>query len=320
MSRTIKQIEHLDANETLFFLRQLEHQDPKKYENLFAALKGRRFVPMIDGIPEWATSHRYKMYEVVGEAKVASPDTTEMPTVGVRAREVQRNIKSIEVKYEWTVDEIKASAATGAQLDDFTVMAAMSAAERQVDKLLAIGNSAFGIEGLLNHTGVTASTAGTKTGGGTSWLGAGALPDEIIKDVNLMLQETRDALKQASERGGMDAPAFERWVLLLPGARYTKIATTARSSTSDTTILEWLLRNNPFIESIEEWSECDSVAGATRAFLYPRSELCVGGIVNQEFTQHAPQADDLKIKVPCQMKCGGTIIRYPVACRYMASI
>lgn len=320
MSRTQKQIEHLDANETVFFLRELEHRDPRKYQNLFAALKGRSFVPLIEGIPEWATSHRYKMYEVSGEAGLGSPDQTAIPTVNVVAREVQRNIKSIPVAFEWTVDEIKASAATGAGLDDLTVMAAMSAAERKADKMLAIGDSNASIEGLLNHTGVPTSTAGAKTGGGTVWTGASVTPDEIIKDVNTMISDTRAALKEASERGGLDAPAFERWVLLLPGANYTKIATTPRSSTSDTSILRWLLDNNPFLESIEEWSECDSVSGATRAMLYPRDPLCVGGIINQEFTQHAPQAVDLKIRVPCQMKCGGTIIRYPVACRTMASV
>jgi hypothetical protein len=310
----------LDSNETVFFLRELEHRDPVKYQNLFAALKGRRFIPLIEGIPEHATSYRYKMYEVFGDAKIMSPDSTELPIVGVRAREVQRNIKSIGCRFEWTIDEIKASAATGAGLDDFTVMAAMSTAERQTDTLLAVGDSSMGIEGLLNHTGVAASTASTKTGGGTAWTGASVLAEEIIGDVNRMLSETRAALKQAAERGGLDAPAFERWVLLLPGVDYTKIATTPRSSTSDKSILSWMLENNPFLESIEEWSQCDSVSSATRAFLYPRDPLCVGGIVNQEFTQHAPQPEDLKIKVPCQMKCGGTVIRYPVACRYMASI
>lgn len=318
MSRTQKQIEHLDANETLFFLRDLEHRDPKKYEQLFAALMARRFVPMIEGIPEWATSHRYKMYEVTGSAKVIGPDSSELPTVGVIAREVQRNIKSIGVKYEWTIDEIKASAATGAQLDDFTVMSAMSAAERETDSLLAIGNSAYAIEGLLNHTGLGSTTAVTKAATGTTW--AVATPAEVIKDVRKQVSELRAAIAHGSTSGGMDMPAFDRFAYLLPTANYTQIATTPRSDNSDTSILAWLMQNITYLESIEEWSFCDNVGGVTRALLYPRNPLCVGGIVNQEFTQHAPQARDLKIQVPCQMKCGGTVIRYPVACQKMDSI
>lgn len=314
MSRN-KQIEHLDANETLFFLRDLEHRDPKRYEQLFAALLGRKFVPLIEGIPEWATSHRYKMYEVVGQAGIISPDTSELETVNVIAREVQRNIKSIGVKFRWTVDEIKAAAATQTPLDDFTVMSAMSAAERQADSLLAIGNSSYGIEGLLNHTGIGTTTAITKAATGITW--AVATAAELIADVRKMLSELRSALAQASTSGGMDVPAFDRFTTLVPTAHYTRLSTMPRSDNSDTTVLAWILQNIPQIDAIEEWSFCDSVGGQTEVLMYPRNPLCVGGILNQEFTQHAPQAKDLNIEVPCQMKCGGTLVRYPVACRKM---
>lgn len=315
MSRTQKQIEHLDSNETLFFLRDLEHRDPKRYEQLFAALMGRRFVPLVEGIPDWATSHRYKMYEVTGQAKVIGHDTTELPIVNVVGREVQRNIKSIGVKFEWTVDEIKAASATGTPLDDFTVMSAMSAAEREADSLLAIGNTAYGIEGLLNHTGIPSTTAETKAATGTTW--AVATAEEIIADVRKLLSELRAALAHASTSGGMDMPAFDRFTILMPTANYTRISTLPRSDNSDTTVLQWLLQNIPYIEAIEEWSFCDNVGGQTEILAYPRNPLCVGGILNQEFTQHAPQARDLKIQVPCQMKCGGTLVRYPIACRKM---
>src|SRR5688572_15554716 len=197
-----------------------------------------------------------------------------------------------------------------------TVMAAQSAIARVIDDLLANGDSVFEIEGLLNLTGVLESTAGTKTGGGTSWLSAGATPDEILKDMNLMISDVRAALKQADAQ----VPQFAKFTMLLPSLNYQKVATTARSTTSDTTILQFFLKNNPWIESVEEWNKCDTGDPGTsgpRAVIFPRTPLWGGAIIPQEFTQLTPQEDGLRINVPCTATCGGVITRYPVAARYM---
>jgi len=306
----------LDSNQNIFFARELEDIDSRPYDTLFAGMLGRRYIPLIEGIPEWANVHTYRMYTMTGRAQVISPSANDLPRVGVSAAEFSRIIKQLGAYYQWSVREIQQASATGAPLDTLTVMAARSAIGREVDDLLATGNTALGIEGLYTITGVAESTAGAKTGGGTAWTGAGATPDELLRDINLMVSDTRAALKQADAQ----VPQFGRFTLLLPSAQYSKIATTARSSTSDTTILQFALRNNPWLESIEEWSKGDTADPATsgpRAVLFPRDPLWGGAIVPQEFTQLPPQEEGLNIVVPCTGSCGGVIVRYPVAMRYM---
>lgn len=312
-------IPKLDSNQNVFFARQLEDFDTRNYEVLFAGLLGRRYIPHVEGVAEWANVHTYRMYEMVGAAKVIGPDSNDLPRVSVKAKEVSRTIKEIGVSYSWKVREIQQAAATNTPLDSLTVQAARTAVAREVDDLLAIGNSAYGIEGLLKTTGVQLVAPGTKsgTGAGTAWIRAVAVsPDEILADINNLVAQTRARLKQA----GGETPVFARFTILLDTANYGYIATTPRSPNSDTTILKYALQNNPWLESIEEWSQCDAADHDNtncRAVCYPRDPMALGALVPQEFTALAPQESGLDIIVPATGSCGGTIVRYIVAVSYM---
>lgn len=312
-------IAKLDSNQNVFFARQLEDFDTRNYEVLFAGLLGRRYIPHVEGVAEWANVHTYRMFEIVGAAKVIGPDSNDLPRVTVKAKEVSRTIKEIGVSYSWKVREIQQAAATNTPLDSLTVQAARTAVAREVDDLLAIGNSAYNIEGLLKTTGVQLVVPSTKSGSGagTAWIRAVPVsPDEILADINNLVAQTRARLKQA----GGETPIFARFTILLDTANYGYIATTPRSPNSDTTILKYALQNNPWLESIEEWSQCDLADHDNtncRAVCYPRDPMALGALVPQEFTALAPQEDGLDIVVPATGSCGGTIVRYIVAVSYM---
>lgn len=311
-------LSRLDSNQNIYFSRQLEAIDTRSYETLVAGMLARRYIPLIEGIPEWANSYTYRMYEHAGYAKIIGPNANDLPRVSVTAKEVSRLIKQIGVSYGWTVREIAQASATGAPLDEMTVQAARSAVARQIDDLLAVGSTAHGIQGLATIPDVTPSTAGSKTGGGTTWLGAGATGDEILLDIATGISNIRSRLKQAGDQ----IPAFAKFTVLLPSLQYAKLATKARTSTSDTTLLKYALMNNPWIESIEEWDKLDG-AGASnvdRMIIFPRDPMWGGAIIPQEFSALPPQEEGLNIVVPATASCGGVIVRYPVAMEYVDGV
>ncbi len=316
-----KNLPHLDSNATVFFNRSLEDIDKKSYETLFAGMLGRRYIPLVEGVPEWANVHTYRMYEAVGVAKVIGPDANDLPRVTLRATEASRVIKQIGVSYGWSVREIQQAAATGTPLDQLTVMAARNAVARQVDNLLAVGDANYNITGLLNTTGVNLAVAATKTGtgAGTAWIRAVAVaPDEILRDINYIVAKCRQQLKQA----GDEIPVFARFTLLVDSTNYAYIATTPRSTNSDTSILKWAIANNPWIESIEEWNQCDTAdpSGGARMCCFPRDPLWGGALIPSEFTSLPPQEEGLGFVIPATGSCGGVISRYTVAMQYMDDI
>lgn len=320
----------LDSGDIVFLERELRHIDPSTFYTLFAGLKGRQYIPTIDGISPLRNEYAYKMCTVVGTnptGKFGAPHSNDATTVSVSYTETVSSIRQIPVSMKWSVRELKQSAAfAGGKLQDDTIRAAMSYVERERDRMLAFGATGTNITGLLNATGVNSTTPSTKTGtgAGTAWIRTVAVnPDEILADIAKMVSDTRTALNQASEMpGGSDIPAFDKWVLLLDQANYTYISQTPRSTTSDKTILQWALQQNPWLESIEEWWRCDTAGGSSshRAVLYPRNVMCVGAVIPEEWSMEPWQYVGHDIVVPANGSCGGTVVRYPVACRFMDNI
>lgn len=314
----------LDSSDIVFLERELRHVDPVSYPTLFAGIHGRRYIPLIEGVSPLSNEYAYRMATIVGDAKLGAPHSNDATTVSVKYSEFVSAIKQIPVSMKWSIRELKQSAAfAGGKLQDDTIRAAMSVVARKRDNMLALGISGTTIGGLLNNSAVSLTTAGTKTGtgAGTAWIRTVAVaPDEILADIAKMVSDTRLALKQATlAPGGDETPAFARWVLLLDEANYTYISQTPRSTNSDKTILQWALTQNPWLESIEEWNQCDTAGsgGVHRAVLYPRDVMCVGCLIPDEWSQEAWQYVGHDIVVPASGSCGGTVIKYPVAVRYM---
>lgn len=322
----LKNLTRLDANEVVFFSRQLETIDPVNYMTLFAGLLGRRFLPAVENVSPLENVYTYRMYTINGVAPVGGGlrHAKDYPTVSITATEASQNIKQIPAAMTWAVREIQQASKYNVPLDQLTVQAAMATIGRRQDNMLAFGDSSVAnIKGLLNNSLVTIDTASTKSGSGagTKWIRAVPVnPDEILVDINTIVANTRSALHQASKMpGGDTTPAFNRFTILVSSANYAYIAATPRSANSDTTILQYALRNNPWIESIEEWWQCDLAdAGGTgpRMVCYPRDPMWGGSLIPDDFTQLGPQEEGHDVVVPCNGSCGGTVIRYPVATRY----
>lgn len=307
-------IKHLDAAQNVFFARDLESIDPQEYLDLVPGRLARRFFPAIEGVAAWANVYTYRRYTLVGNTQTGSKHGNALPRVTLTATEASRNIKPINNKYQWTLREIQQAAGTNTPLDRLTVLSAMTATEQEQDDLIALGSSAHGIEGMLNQTGVTGVTATAKTGG-IPWLTAGNTADEVLADINKIVFETYDRLKQT------DSPGFQKFTLLMPTAQYGHIAM-ARLPNTEITILQFALKNNPWLEAIEPWQKCDGAGamGADRMMCYPRNPLWGGYLVPEEFRSHSPQERDLEVHVPTSASCGGGVIRYLVATSYMDGI
>lgn len=317
----------LDSADISYLERELRHVDPVNYTKLVAGILGRRYIPLIEGVPPEANEYSYQMCEMIGdgaEGKIAGPHSNDATIVSVKFTSHTSAIKQIPVSMKWTIRELKQSAKHGGRLEQMTAQAAMTYIARGRDNMLAFGLAGTTIKGLLNNSLVPSTTPSTKTGtgAGTAWIRAVPVaPNEILADIAKMVSECRAALKQASRApGGENVPAFERFVLLLDSTNYTYIAQTPRSDTGERTILQWALQQNPWLESIEEWHQCDLADAAGTgplAMLYPRDPMCVGCLIPDEFTQEQWQYSGHDIMVPANGSCGGTVNRYPVACRKM---
>ncbi len=306
-------MEHLDANQTVYFQRELENISTRETMAKRPPLKARRLIPTLSEVPEWALVHTWRMFDDSGSAEFISDHSADLPSADAHGTEGSRRIKSLGASYKYSVDEILYSAKVNHPLDRMRARACRRAVDTKIDKLLALGDAAYGLEGLLNLTGAGTFTPGTKTGGGTSWgtvaAPGGATGLEIAQDIMGIVSAAYIASKET----------FEKFVVVLPPAKYEAASTRllSVSNGSNITALEFAMRS-PHIESIETWLRCDTAGSgsATRMVAYPRDPEVVGAIVSQEYREDAPQLKNRAYVVNATAKTGGVVSRFPSMVRY----
>lgn len=306
--------QRLDANETIFLSRELESKDPARYMELHAGLRARRFVPPINNISPYDESYSYSMWGIQGEAKAHGKRAKDLRQVSVKRTEWTRRIVPVTASYGWSVTAIRAAAQKGIPLDDVTVIAAMSAIERKLDRLIALGDSQLGFTGLLNDAAIISGNTVTAV---SNFSTAQNKYDSLVK----LVSDTRARLQHAAELpSGDNIPAFDRFMILLPPSDYATCKSTPISTSDSRSILTVLEQNlGEWLAGVAEWSLLENLDSGTegRAVCYPLNPMALGHATARNYTEEPPQADGLDINVPCHAASGGTVIRYPVAFSYM---
>ncbi len=316
----------MDAQDAYFLSNQLQTVDATKYYNLIPGVVGRSIIPAIPGISPNAPVYKWKTTKLQGVARKGRGRSKGAPTVSVVKIEEIASINTYEDVASWTIDEVRAAREANEDLPQETLMAAVAAIEQKIDAVLAIGDSLTGTLGLTNNTSVLSTTAGAKTGGGTSWLSTTATTDEILLDIVTALEAQSLALKQAQTPND-SMPYFDQFALYLPTKHFTRLMVKRLGSTNEVTALGYIRKNFEMIKSIRPWWRLDTADnGNPMAVMAPALDtgalnpMAGGAILPLDFEQLPEQYDGRTVSVPCAGKCGGVVIRYPVAFRYIKSL
>jgi len=294
---------NMDANEGVIFARQLEYVESRAYEVKYPTLKGRELFPVDYSVPTGAETYTYRMYDHQGAFNLITNYSDDFRRVNVTGIEVTGKVHSYGASVEYSVQDIRAAAMAGIPLQDHEVRAARRASEQKLDQIILNGEAGGNLFGIMTHPNVpnAAVPAGVSTG--TGW--AAKTPDEILADMNAIVTDMIALTK------GVEAPTD----LILPIAQYELINNTARSATSDTTILEFFLRNNSHIQRVHSWYKLTGAGtGGTDVMIaYRNDPEVIQAVIPQEFEMFAAQPKNMAFSIPCHARFGGVRIRYPLA-------
>lgn len=233
------QIVNLDADQSIFFARQLEYLKAKSYDIKYPALQATTLFPVSTEAGEGAETITYDQYDTVGIAKFISDYADDAPRSDAKGKQFSITIQSIGGSYGYTVQEIRASAFAGKNLTMLRSNAARRSNDTLVNKTAWFGDGSptwAGLVGVLFHPNVTKSAAPVG-----AWTTGPKTPDQIISDINFTINKVTDLTN------GVEAVD----TIVLPNLEYAHIAVTPRSSYSDTTILEFLKRVYPQITFLQ---------------------------------------------------------------------
>jgi len=315
----------LDSQDTFFLTQQLQSIDPTVYYHLVPGVVGRTAIPAISNVSPNLPVYKFKMTKLLGAAKkgggMGSGHAKGQPTVSVVRTEETQAIKTFEDAMNWTVDEVRAARTAGEDLPEQIKIDAVTQIEQAIDACLALGDTLSGIPGLANNTNVST------TNGAALWSGA-ATPDQILGDIANTIDATENALKQGQIPGQTHSlPAFNQWVLFLPNKYKTKLKTTRLGATNDITLMKFIMENFDMIKKIVFWHRLDTAnSGNPMGVLAPALDngsmnpYAGGALLPLDFEQLPEQYEGRDVIVPCAGKCGGVVMRHPVAFRYLKTI
>lgn len=301
--RAIEASGRFDANESMFFARQLEAIKAQTYDVKRANLNALQLMPVSTDVPEGATTITYRQYDTVGMAKVIANYANDLPRADVTGKEFTSNIRSIGNAFGYNTQEIRSAIFAGVNLPARKAMAATRAHQEKINALAFTGDADHGLPGLISNANVPEVTLAAD-GTGSSKTFASKTADKIVRDVNSLIN------KIISQSKGVHR-ATEVW---MPVEQYALIATTQNSTASDTTILAFLQQVHPgvtFRQVVELGGAGES--GTDRMYAIENSRDNWAIEIPMMMKMYSPQQKGLEFEVPVESRFGGVIIEYPLA-------
>lgn len=301
--RILERSAHLDADNAIFFARELEQIKSRSFDVLYPELRARSILPVSNDGGAWTETIKYNQFDKVGAAKIIADMARDFPRVDVKGKEFRKPVKPLGASYGYNFFEVEAAAHTGKSLEQMRSDAARRAILFEENRIALFGDADYDLSGFLTNPDIPSNLVPADgIGATTTW--STKNPDQIIRDFNKTVNDI------VSTTNGVEIPN----TVLLPVEQFTYLASTPRSSTSDTTILEYLRQNNPFITDISWLFELNAPGfGFTGDIMvaYNRNPNKLVMEVPMDITMFPPQELGLEFLIHVASLTGGTHVYYP---------
>ena len=300
----------LDANETAFWKRELEHLKAQTYDVVYPGLAARLAFPVSKEGGSGITSITYQVWDSVGVAKIIGAYAKDIPRIDIKGTEVTVPVRRLADAFGLSLDEIRAAARVGRSLKPQKVIAAREGHEITLNNIAFNGDATHNLQGLFSHPNISNGAAPTGL-----WTGGTTTPAQILADLKAGFGYIRTVTSMAEMPNA----------LLLPGSYYDHIAMTPLSDYSrDTTILDFLLQKIPYLsgpDSILPCNECEAVSSLAGASIteqpvatyYRKDKTKLELEVPEDINFLEPQREGLEEVTIVTMTTGGLNVYKPLS-------
>lgn len=248
----------LGDDEGVFFQRQLEYIQAQSYDVLYPDLMGRNCFPLNTEGGEGINQITYRSYDKRGETAIIAGKATDLPRGDISGKEYTIDVRTLGNAFGYSRQELAAAKLTGMPLEARKAEATRRSYEEKVNQIIWFGSPDDGLHGFFDGPAGAPALTVSKTqvaqaaGGSNSrvW-GVDKTPDEVIADLT-------DACAQMYSQ---TLKLFRPDTVILSVAKKQYLINTPRSIHSDTSIMDWFLKNNDFIKSKDAFKDINEVAG-----------------------------------------------------------
>ncbi len=312
MQMTGRKMTARDAGEVLAFsVSELAFVEQEILSRFYEPPQGFDFVPISYKAGPWAESIVYRVKDMVGNARWADSIGNDTPTADVAYAQREFQIAPGKAGYEYTTQELRASAYLRRPLDVERLDACQQDYRRFVSEVFLIGSTEKNFTGFYNN----ALIAHAATPSAANWSG-GATVAQIISDFGFgmytcWVQSQQNVVPNRA---------------VVPKLAYQYMSTTPISTAngSNITILNFLLQNNICNQRggtlrIDPGFDNSTLgAGSTpRTVFYNQSEETLVGHIPMPLQFLPPQFVDTAVKIPGEFRASGVEWKRPTGGYYM---
>lgn len=290
----------LDANETAYLNRQLEHLKAQTYDVEYARLSALEVFSIDATTPQYAETVTYQQFDSKGQAELIS-DYGNLPTIEVGMKPFTTNVKDLGLSASYTIKDIKRGAIQGTPLPSRKMLAIREGIMQLHNRLFWLGDSGAGITGVLSQANVPNAVVATGTGG-TTW--ATKTASEMYADL------TGAVIDMITLTKGVEVPNF----IVMTSAKLESLRTKRLGDNTGDTVLEAFQKQYPNITFYtEELFETAFTGGANGFLLGNNNPIKIELQAPIVIEIQAPQQQGLAFSVPAIASNGGCTMYKPYA-------
>lgn len=319
-----------DAVDLPYAARQLEYVYEGvievEYQDLVFAMSPESdegpLIPWDESVPEGAQTFVWSYGEASGDAEFfATMGSDGLPSASIKGSEQVGRVQGFGSEITYRVQELRAAAFAGDNLEMRLAMADKRAHATRLHKTAAWGREDLGLPGFFNNPYVVQSVAATKAAGGTAWENATA--GEIIADVLGLVNGIRNDSRRR----------YRPTVIALPGRKLdilnqTRISEGDATDSGDRTIMMFLqkaLSDSGFqirFREVEDLLAENSLGYLDEDAMMAFSDdpMHVNLVVPIWYRLHTVQQVGFKITTPVESSIGGVRFLFPITAAMLTGI
>lgn len=313
-----------DAVAFNFVVAQAYQINPRVYEQQFPELPWNQLVFVDTSAPEWTPGIITFTSTTVGEARWYSGGAKDVAKADVAMDKVQTAAHMAAIGYGYDLEEVGQAQLLGMPLQASKAVAARRAYNEFMWNVVQTGDTAKGLKGLVNQTGVTAGTAPADgTGSATTWFDANG---NRTKTVAQILRDFNSVIIGAFI-GSNTVEMVD--TVLLPFNVLAWLGITPISDTNTQTLLSYLQQNNFFTQQTGRPLTIRAVLGLDTAGASSTRRMVAYANREDVVKLHLPmphrflpvyQDGPTNFEVPGIFRTGGVDVQRPGAFRYLDGI
>lgn len=293
-----------DATNLSFAVQQATYVEGQVLLRQYPEVTYMRDIPVDTSANPYAASVTFFSLDRVGSAKLVNGHGDDVPLANAVLDKWENTVRMGAIGYSFSLEEIGQAQMLGMNLSSMGADAANLAYQKFIDGAAFLGtgmpNSGTG---LYNNAGVT-SVAATGV-----W--SGLTGDQILTDLNTMLSGVFSASSMVELAD----------TVRLPPAVFANIASKARATTTDLTVLQYVQGANVYTATTGRPLD---IRGdkflTTTACVYRKDPTVVKLHIPMPLQFLPVQPRNLEYYVPGMFRFAGVDIRRPGAIRYMSGV